>query len=169
MVVPMGGLRLNFGSRDPRRKVFGETLALLMREHPSRAVVVRVRDVDAPELEAKVLAQCWMPFGQRRQICCEQIEISTSNASLVDVPAVQSKGLFVLVHELPESSDLEVTAINFGPTPVNETVGIPGAPQSSDVIDLLNPKAPALQIDAGGSLRLSLGGFEGKALRINRH
>jgi trehalose synthase len=88
---------------------------------------------------------------------------------LVDVPAVQSKGLFVLVHQLPESSDLEVTAINFGPTPVNETVGIPGAPQSSQAIDLLNPKAPALQIDAGGSLRLSLGGFEGKALRINRH
>jgi hypothetical protein len=26
-----------------------------------------------------------------------------------------------------------------------------------------------LQIDAGGSLRLSLEGFEGKALRINRH
>ena len=76
----------------------GETLALLMREHPSRAVVVRVRDVDAPELEAKVLAQCWMPFGQRRQICCEQIEISTSNASLVDVPAVV---LPLVVADLP--------------------------------------------------------------------
>src|SRR5580765_3634374 len=66
----------------------GETLALLMREHPSRAVVVRVRDSVEPELEARVFAQCWMPFGQRRQICCEQIEISTSNASLADVPAV---------------------------------------------------------------------------------
>src|SRR5882672_9483580 len=76
----------------------GETLALLMREHPSRAVVVRVRDVDAPELEAKVLAQCWMPFGQRRQICCEQIEISTSNSSLVDVPAVV---LPLVVADLP--------------------------------------------------------------------
>src|SRR5229473_1705452 len=76
----------------------GETLALLMREHPSRAVVVRVRDVNAPELEAKVLAQCWMPFGQRRQICCEQIEISTSNSSLVDVPAVV---LPLVVADLP--------------------------------------------------------------------
>ena len=76
----------------------GETLALLMREHPSRAVVVRVRDVEAPELEAKVLAQCWMPFGQRRQICCEQIEISASNSSLVDVPAVV---LPLVVADLP--------------------------------------------------------------------
>src|SRR2546430_1036224 len=37
-------------------------------------------------------------------------------ARLVDIPAVQSKGLFVLVHELPEHSGLEVTAINFGPS-----------------------------------------------------
>jgi glucose-6-phosphate dehydrogenase assembly protein OpcA len=76
----------------------GETLALLMREHPSRAVVVRVRDVDAAELESRVFAQCWMPFGQRRQICCEQIEISTSNSSLVDVPAVV---LPLVVADLP--------------------------------------------------------------------
>jgi len=66
----------------------GETLAALMREHPSRAIVVRVSDGEEPALEARVFAQCWMPFGQRRQICCEQIEISASNASLADVPAV---------------------------------------------------------------------------------
>src|SRR5438128_534845 len=76
----------------------GETLALLMRDHPSRAVVVRVRDAAAPELDARVFAQCWMPFGQRRQICCEQIEISTSNPSLTDVPAVV---LPLLVADLP--------------------------------------------------------------------
>src|SRR6266851_7971513 len=76
----------------------GETLALLMREHPSRAVVVRVRDAGDPELEARVFAQCWMPFGQRRQICCEQIEISTSNTSLPDVPAVV---LPLVVADLP--------------------------------------------------------------------
>jgi glucose-6-phosphate dehydrogenase assembly protein OpcA len=29
-----------------------------------------------------------MPFGQRRQICCEQIEITASDASLPDLPAV---------------------------------------------------------------------------------
>ena len=61
----------------------GETLAALMREHPSRAIVIRIADSTEPALEAKVLAQCWMPFGQRRQICCEQIEISASNPSLL--------------------------------------------------------------------------------------
>jgi trehalose synthase len=87
-------------------------------------------------------------------------------AQLADVPAVQAKGLLVLVHRLPESPDLEVTAINFGPAPVDETVAIAGAPQNSKAADVLDPKAPAVEVDAGGNLRLSLKGFEGKALRI---
>jgi len=76
----------------------GETLAALMREHPSRAIVVRVSDSQEPALEARVFAQCWMPFGQRRQICCEQIEISSSTGSLGDVPAVV---LPLVVADLP--------------------------------------------------------------------
>jgi glucose-6-phosphate dehydrogenase assembly protein OpcA len=66
----------------------GETLAMLMREHPSRAIVVRVRDSEEHYLASRVFAQCWMPFGDRRQICCEQVEITSSSASLGDLPAV---------------------------------------------------------------------------------
>ena len=76
----------------------GETLASLMRDHPSRAIVVRVVDEPASGLEARVLAQCWMPQGQRRQICCEQIEISSSNSSLEDLAAVV---LPLVVADLP--------------------------------------------------------------------
>jgi glucose-6-phosphate dehydrogenase assembly protein OpcA len=65
-----------------------ETLALLMRDHPSRAIVARVRDSAEAELDAGVRAQCWKPFGQRRHICCEQIAIAASNATLDDLPAV---------------------------------------------------------------------------------
>src|ERR1700676_3849503 len=57
----------------------GETLAMLMREHPSRAIVVRVRDSEEHFLASRVFAQCWMPFGLRRQICCEQVEITASS------------------------------------------------------------------------------------------
>jgi glucose-6-phosphate dehydrogenase assembly protein OpcA len=66
----------------------GETLAMLMREHPSRAIVLRLLDTSEPVLESRVVAQCWMPFGQRQQICCEQIEISTSASRLPDLPPV---------------------------------------------------------------------------------
>jgi trehalose synthase len=87
-------------------------------------------------------------------------------AELVDVPAVQAKGLFVLVHRLPEGGDLEVTAINFGQVPVDESVAIQGAAQGSRVLDVLDSKAAPLNVDRGGALRLSLNGFEGKAFWI---
>src|ERR1700683_3947106 len=52
-----------------------ETLAQLIKDHPSRAIVIRLRDCIEPCLELRVFAQCWKPFGSRQHICCEQIEI----------------------------------------------------------------------------------------------
>jgi glucose-6-phosphate dehydrogenase assembly protein OpcA len=66
----------------------GETLATLMPEHPARAIVVRVRPGGERSLQSRVFAQCWTPFGQRRHICCEQVGIETSEASLAEVPSV---------------------------------------------------------------------------------
>jgi glucose-6-phosphate dehydrogenase assembly protein OpcA len=64
------------------------TMAALMPEHPSRAIVIRFRPSAERELASRVFSQCWMPFGHRRQICCEQIEIMASDASLPDLAAV---------------------------------------------------------------------------------
>ncbi len=72
----------------------GETLALLVRDHPSRLIVVNVSSGAEPRLEAGVTAQCWMPFGKRQQICCEQIVLSVSRGSLVEIPPV-IRGLVV--------------------------------------------------------------------------
>jgi trehalose synthase len=87
-------------------------------------------------------------------------------ARLADVPSVQAKGLLVLVHELPENSGLEITAINFGDREVDESVLIRGAAPDSKAVDVLDPQAPMLDVGADGSLRLHLKAFEGKALRI---
>lgn len=76
----------------------GETLAQLMHDHPSRAIVVRVGKENGSRLEGRAFAECWMPFGRRQQICCEQIEIQASLSSLGNVPAVL-RGL--LVPDLP--------------------------------------------------------------------
>src|SRR5262249_22732034 len=89
-------------------------------------------------------------------------------AELVDVPAVQAKGLFVLVHRLPDNGDLEVTAINFGSTPLEEAVTIQGSAHNAEVVDVVDPKATPIAIDASGNLRLSLKGLEGKAFRIRK-
>jgi len=62
-----------------------ETLAELMRDHPSRAIVLKVMPAGETKPEARVFAQCWMPFGKRQQICCEHIEISFGAGSLHEV------------------------------------------------------------------------------------
>jgi glucose-6-phosphate dehydrogenase assembly protein OpcA len=74
----------------------GETIAALMPEHPARTIVVRLTGGGDRSLGQRVFAQCWMPFGQRRQICCEQVEITCADASLGDVPSV------VLPLEVPD-------------------------------------------------------------------
>ena len=66
----------------------GETIAALMPEHPARAISIRLRASAEHALSARVYAQCWKPFGQRRQICCEQVEITASNADLEELPSV---------------------------------------------------------------------------------
>ena len=98
-----------------------ETLASLMQEHPSRAIVIRLRNSSGQWLDSRVFAQCWKPFGSRQHICCEQIEITASDASLPDVPAVVLPlivaDLPVILwcrsgraHDLPGFSELELLA-----------------------------------------------------------
>ncbi|MCZ2146996.1 MAG: glucose-6-phosphate dehydrogenase assembly protein OpcA [Bryobacterales bacterium] len=78
--------------------VLGEMIAGIMHDHPSRAIVLRVRDGSDPDIESRVLALCWMPFGRRQQICCEQIEIMASEGSLQDLPRIV---LGVMAPDLP--------------------------------------------------------------------
>jgi glucose-6-phosphate dehydrogenase assembly protein OpcA len=52
-----------------------QTITDLMREHAGRGIVVTVSPAAEHSLEARVLAQCWKPFGKAQQICSEQIEI----------------------------------------------------------------------------------------------
>lgn len=73
------------------------TLAELMHAHPSRAVVLRP-SAEPGAMEARVFAQCWMPFGKRQQICCEQIEITASKDRLAEVPGAI---LGIMVPDLP--------------------------------------------------------------------
>ena len=53
-----------------------------MPQHPSRAIVVRVTASREWALDARVFAQCWTPFGERRHICAEEMEITSAEAAL---------------------------------------------------------------------------------------
>jgi trehalose synthase len=86
---------------------------------------------------------------------------------LADIPNVQAKGLLVLVHQLPDNGGREITAINFGSTAVDESVTIQGVTANAKAVDALEPQAAAIAAGAGGTLRLQLQGYEGKAFRIS--
>jgi glucose-6-phosphate dehydrogenase assembly protein OpcA len=66
----------------------GETVAALMPEHPARTILILLKGEGERALSQRVYQQCWKPFGQRQQICCEQIEITASDAALADLPSV---------------------------------------------------------------------------------
>jgi glucose-6-phosphate dehydrogenase assembly protein OpcA len=76
----------------------GETIAALMPQHPARSILIRLSGDGERALSERVYQQCWKPFGQRQQICCEQIEITASDAALADLPSVL---LPLVVADLP--------------------------------------------------------------------
>lgn len=76
----------------------GETIANLVHQHPSRVIVMRVTGEEGAGLDARVFAQCWMPFGRRQQICCEQIEITAGKSRVDDLPKLV---LGIMAPDLP--------------------------------------------------------------------
>jgi glucose-6-phosphate dehydrogenase assembly protein OpcA len=76
-----------FADDEEEPAALDEMFASLMREHPSRMIVIRLGDGE-DELAARVSSRCWMPFGQRRQICCEQVDVTASINRLADVASI---------------------------------------------------------------------------------
>ncbi len=62
-----------------------QTISELMKNHPSRGIVLVINEGAEHDLEARVLAQCWKPFGKAQQICCEEIEITAKPSSWPNV------------------------------------------------------------------------------------
>src|SRR3954471_22650181 len=76
-----------FADDEEDAQTLNEVLVSLMREHPSRLIVVRLKDGE-DELAARVSSQCWKPFGHARQICCEQVEVTASINRLADAASI---------------------------------------------------------------------------------
>jgi len=62
-----------------------QTISELVKNHPSRGIVLVISEAAEHELEARVLAQCWKPFGKAQQICCEEIEITAKPSAWPNV------------------------------------------------------------------------------------
>jgi trehalose synthase len=104
--------------------------------------------------------------SQLRRMLQVRSQLRLYAAEVVDVPAVRAKGLFVMVNRLPDSSDLEVTLINFGDASIDEGVIVKGAVPAMRVSNLLQSGVVPPTVDAAGALRVSLKGYEWQALRL---
>lgn len=80
------------------------------------------------------------------------------------IAEVTAPGLLVMVHELPAGKGTQVTALNFGADPIEETVHVPDV-RPGPVVDML---AETIVGDLGddGQLAVVLAPYEGKSLRI---
>ena len=70
-----------------------------------------------------------------------------------------------MVHELPDGKGTQATTLNFGATPIDETINLrddqPGA-----VFDMINEKFEG-SLSEAGDLRITLDAYEGKSLRLS--
>jgi glucose-6-phosphate dehydrogenase assembly protein OpcA len=55
-------------------------LSKIMRDHPSRAIVIRM--IDGASSEGRVFSQCWMPGGQPRQVCAEGVDLALDRSRM---------------------------------------------------------------------------------------
>jgi glucose-6-phosphate dehydrogenase assembly protein OpcA len=62
-----------------------QTVGVLMHNHPSRAVIVRPGEDGGADLDARIFAECWKPFGKSQQICSEGIEITAGQGGFSEV------------------------------------------------------------------------------------
>lgn len=87
-----------------------------------------------------------------------------NEAEQLEAPTVKAPGLVVMVHRLPGDKGIEITALNFGRTPIKEGVRIAAAADAANVTDLLAEKG--LGKLAGKQLSIELDAHEGKVLLL---
>jgi trehalose synthase len=80
------------------------------------------------------------------------------------IPDVTNPGLLLMLHELPDGRGSQVTALNFGPEPIEETVVLTGI-QPGPVVDMVNETIEG-DLSEAGEFTVRLDGYEGLSLRI---
>ncbi|WLH66266.1 maltose alpha-D-glucosyltransferase [Pseudomonas sp. FP2309] len=80
------------------------------------------------------------------------------------VPDVENPALLIMVHELPAGKGTQITALNFGATPITETVNLPDI-AAGMVVDIINERVEG-DLTADGAFTITLDAYEGLALRV---
>src|SRR5882724_2922588 len=103
--------------------------------------------------------------SELRKMLRVRAQYRINESEQVELPAVQARGLVVMVQRLPSGAGTQVTAVNFGRAAVREAVTLKNAPPGGAVTDLLTEKTLG-KLGPGGRLPLALGPHEGQVLLI---
>jgi trehalose synthase len=89
-------------------------------------------------------------------------------ARQIDVPDVQSPGLLVMVHELPDGIGTQITALNFGVTAVDEVVrlAISAGVHAGPALNMFNQQVEGA-VTADGDFHIRLAGYSGASYLIS--
>jgi trehalose synthase len=79
------------------------------------------------------------------------------------IPDVQSKGLLVMVHELPDEMGIQITALNFGGELVAELVALNDFIKKAKLVKNMLAIEENLNLTADGALLIQLEGYTGKS------
>jgi trehalose synthase len=102
--------------------------------------------------------------SQLRRILAVRRSYDIAASRQILIPDVQHPGLLIMVHELPAGKGTQITALNFGSTPITETLHLPNiAP--GPVVDIINERVEG-DLTPEGEFTITLDAYEGLALRV---
>ena len=88
-------------------------------------------------------------------------------ARQIAIPDVESPGMLVMVHELPDALLTQVTLINFGATPIDEVVHLENM-RAGTLLDMLTDEAVG-NLTFTGDLPVQLPPYTGKSYLVQPH
>ncbi|HEY0292517.1 MAG TPA: maltose alpha-D-glucosyltransferase [Hansschlegelia sp.] len=80
------------------------------------------------------------------------------------IPDVLAPSLLLMVHDLPAGRGVQITALNFGPEPVDETVVLQNV-EPGPVVDMINERVEG-DLSSDGRFSIRLDAYEGLSLRV---
>src|SRR6185436_18931228 len=89
-----------------------------------------------------------------------------ATSSQVDVPEVSNKAMLVMVHQLSDPAEHQVTVLNFAPDPIVGTINSTHLLSGSLVLDMFTDEVIG-EVDDLHSFHISLQGHEGRSLFIS--
>jgi trehalose synthase len=121
----------------------------------------------APMLYGSLAEQLEQPDSfvvQLKELLAVRHAYGIAASKQIAVPDVSSKALLIMVHELPDARGTQITALNFGSDPIEETISLPTLP-ASPVVDMLNEEVVG-DLSEEGDFTIKLNPYEGKSLRV---